>query len=91
MGSKTFTEAIPKAEQQKVSVIMRRVKTEKERLIVGRKDGKWFVCVNLSSSDADFMLIDYLAVKKQYLQQGIGSNLIRYIKNTYGLKANGSS
>lgn len=80
-----YTEAIPKAEQQKVSVIKRRVKTGKEHLIVGRKDGK-VVCMALIYllQDADFMLIDYLAVKKQYLQQGIGSNLIRYIKNTYG-------
>lgn len=68
-----YTEAIPKAEQQKVSVIKRRVKTGKEHLIVGRKDGK-VVCMALIYllQDADFMLIDYLAVKKQYLQQGIG-------------------
>ena len=59
-----YTEAIPKAEQQKVSVIKRRVKTGKEHLIVGRKDGKVVCMALIYLLQDDFMLIDYLAVKK---------------------------
>ncbi len=82
-----YLDAIPAAERQKVSVIEERVATGKEHLLIGLKSGE-VACMALvyPLQDADFVLIDYLAVKKAYRQHRVGSSLIRHIQNAYSTK-----
>lgn len=82
-----YLDTIPANERQEVSVIKERVATSKERLLVGRLNDE-VVCIALiyPFQNSEFVLIDYLAVKKTVRQKGIGTSLIRHILEMYWAK-----
>jgi ribosomal protein S18 acetylase RimI-like enzyme len=82
-----YLEAIPPSEQQQIDVIKERIIVKKEQLIIGQENGKVkCMAIIYPLQGTNYVLIDYLAIKREFRQQGIGSKLLRYIQDTYSQK-----
>lgn len=85
-----YIESISAAERQRKDVIKNRVASKKERMIIGRQDAK-IVMVSLlwPLQGTEYILIDYMAVKKSYRSQGIGTSFLRNIFQLSGVNDKG--
>jgi ribosomal protein S18 acetylase RimI-like enzyme len=75
-----YLEAIPITQRQKVDVIAHRITDGKEKLLLGVLNGET-VCMGLvwPLQGCDYALLDYIAVKRNRQNQGIGSSLLKKI------------
>ena len=79
-----YLNSIPAAERQEIDIVKERVATKKEHLLIGRLNGE-VVCMALvwPLQNSDFILLDYMAVKETYRNQGIGTSLLKSILSKY--------
>jgi ribosomal protein S18 acetylase RimI-like enzyme len=89
-GTKHFDEAIeiytnsfPESARQPLSVIRKRVASRKERLLIGVSDNKVVAFALLwRLKGSGFVLLDYLAVKKELRSRSIGFKFMRFISSS---------
>jgi ribosomal protein S18 acetylase RimI-like enzyme len=79
-----YANSIPAAERQEIEILKERVTTKKEHLFIGRSNRE-VICMALiwPLRNSEFILLDYLAVKEKYRNQGIGTSLIKSILSEY--------
>jgi GNAT superfamily N-acetyltransferase len=79
-----YVNSIPPSERQKIDMVKERVTARKEHLLIGSLSGE-VVCMALvwPLQNSDFILLDYMAVKEKYRNQGIGTSLIKSILSEY--------
>ncbi len=79
-----YLNSIPANERQTIDVVKERVATKKEHLLIGRLNEE-VVCMALvwPLQKSNFILLDYIAVKKTYRNQGIGRIFLKSILKKY--------
>jgi GNAT superfamily N-acetyltransferase len=80
---KIYEASFPKNERQLPSVLTGRILSNRETLYVGRKAGEVvFMALLLPLRGTDCILLDYMAVGKQYRNRGIGREFLSFITDT---------
>lgn len=75
-----YTESFPANERHTGRVIRKRVNNGQYRAVVGRlPDEVVFMALLWPLKNTDFILLDYMAVKKGYRGEGIGTEFMRHI------------
>jgi hypothetical protein len=81
-----YLEALPASERQTVETIKARVGSEKEKMFIGSLKGKVVLTALVwPLQGTEFALLDYMAVKKDMRNCGLGSEFVKNIHRISGL------
>jgi len=78
-----YNESFPSNEKQPISIIKKRITEASSNLFVGILNDK-VVCMALlwNFIDLEFVLLDYMAVDKEYRNNKLGTRLFKFLTNT---------
>jgi len=81
-----YNNSFPENERNPVEKIIFRIENNLSKLIVNLIDNKVVAFAFVAELDNNFVLFDYLAVKKEFQNLGLGSKFIDFIKNSLNNK-----
>ncbi|WMT51475.1 MAG: GNAT family N-acetyltransferase [Ferroplasma sp.] len=79
-GINIYEEAFPASEKRPVEDIRRNIEKDHEKMFIGKYDGNPAIFIMMwPVNDSDFLFLDYIAVKKEYRGNGLGSLFLQKI------------
>jgi predicted N-acetyltransferase YhbS len=79
-GINIYEEAFPPGEKRPVDDIKKNIEKNHEKMFIGKQNGNPVMFVMLwPVNDLDFLFLDYIAVKKEYRGNGLGSLFLKRI------------